>query len=247
MRKPQRGRVGHTVVAGGVQEPNGIPWRSLVEVRGVNVTAFGELAFVPAVALNPLAGLGFRDSIANGLLNFGDASRVTQIQGINRVYAGKMKMRVNQSRGGRAAMQIHNVSGRPGIAQNGIFCADGQDFAVANFHRFCKGNRMIDRDYFLVYQHRVSLTAGSGQRRLGMRNSGEEKRKSAKQEFSHRPTLTKNGGMQSGAKEIRRSWCGGGAYPQRRAWKPRRPRRYCATGHRNPRRPQPRERRLASR
>src|SRR5207237_9368170 len=67
MRKPQRGRVGHTVVAGGVHEPNRIPWRSLVEVRGVNVTAFGELAFVPAVVLNPLPGLGVSWSMRHAL------------------------------------------------------------------------------------------------------------------------------------------------------------------------------------
>src|SRR6202035_5329318 len=54
-------RVGDSVVAGGVDEPDGIVGGDSVEIDGRDVAVFGELALVPAGAGDPFARLDESD------------------------------------------------------------------------------------------------------------------------------------------------------------------------------------------
>ena len=54
-------RVGDSVMAGSVDEPDGIVGGDSVEIGGGDVAVFGELALVPARAGDPFARLDERD------------------------------------------------------------------------------------------------------------------------------------------------------------------------------------------
>ena len=59
-------------MAGGVGEPDGIIGRNFIEIGGDDVAVIGELAFVPARTLNPCAGSGGGDFVADEGYGFGD-------------------------------------------------------------------------------------------------------------------------------------------------------------------------------
>ncbi len=74
----------------------------------VNVTQFGQLAFVPTGALNPLPGLhGFR-ALADAANDLADARRIAQIDRVEFVQAavGVVSMAVDQSRRRCSPVQI---------------------------------------------------------------------------------------------------------------------------------------------
>src|SRR5271167_399816 len=61
VRKLERERVGNSVMAGGVGEPDGVVRGNGVEIGGRDVAVFGELALVPSRARDPFSGLNKSD------------------------------------------------------------------------------------------------------------------------------------------------------------------------------------------
>ena len=138
-------RVGDSVMAGGVDEPDGIVGGDGVEIGGGNVTVFGELALVPAGADDPFArldenGLGlhtgddfsYRSRIRElDAIEFFDTSVSDMGVGVDKSGSGGTTVEVDDTDAGSIARELHNL----GVA------TDLHDNAVADSNGL--GNRII--------------------------------------------------------------------------------------------------------
>ena len=75
-------RVGDSVVAGGVDEPDRIVGGNGVEIGGGDVAVFGELAFVPAGAADPFARLHESDLGLDPGDDFSYRSRIRELDAV---------------------------------------------------------------------------------------------------------------------------------------------------------------------
>src|SRR5205823_11194076 len=99
------------VVSGDVLQPDGVVRRDFVEVGGVDVAVFGELALVPAGAQDPFAGFSDGDAGLNAADDFGDAFGVRQLDVVKLVDAAILKVAVgvDEAGGGGSAVEIENL------------------------------------------------------------------------------------------------------------------------------------------
>jgi hypothetical protein len=90
-----------------------------VEIGGVDVTFFGELAFVPTGTTDPLAGLCGCDLGLDAADDLGDALGVAQLNVVEFVDAAILvvAMRVDESGSGGSAVKIENL---------GVFVGEGE-------------------------------------------------------------------------------------------------------------------------
>ena len=78
VRKPERERVGNSVMAGGVGEPDGVVRGNRVEIGGCDVAMLGELALVPSRARDPFSRLNQSDLGLYTGDDFSDRSGIRQ-------------------------------------------------------------------------------------------------------------------------------------------------------------------------
>ena len=141
-------RVGDSVMAGGVDEPDGIVGGDGVEIGGGNVTVFGELALVPAGAGDPFARLGEGDlsfytgdnfSYRTGIrqldsVKFFDASVSNVRVGVDKARGGGMTVEVDDAGAGGIAREFQNFGIGSDFHDNAMPDGDGLGYRIVGIH-----------------------------------------------------------------------------------------------------------------
>ena len=135
-RELQGRRIGRAVVAHCLLEPHGIVRRQRVEVGRQDHAALGQLALVPARALNPFATLALRASLADLLRDLGDRLHGRKAKIEAEVLFGaagrEVAVRVDQTGRDREAFQVEDLRLRPDPGTHGFARPDGRDLAAGN-------------------------------------------------------------------------------------------------------------------
>ena len=144
------------VVPGYVLQPDRVVGRDFVEVGGIDVAIFGELALVPAGAEDPFAGFGDCRTGLDAADDLGDACGVGQLDVVELVDASILivAVGVDESGSGGSAVEVEDLGVRVGEGENLLFGADGDDCAVADGESFGDGvfgvdsqEGSVDEDY----------------------------------------------------------------------------------------------------
>ena len=174
LRETQSNRVRDTIVTGRVLQPDRIVGGDRINVRRKQIAPLCELAFIPAITLQPFAGLEARDGFANPADGLGNRRDVAQLHVIELADAtvGDMSVAVDESRRCRPAIEIDPAGLAPGEAQYFLRRADGNDLAPAHCQGFCNGVLGVDRQNRAMKQHEIgglrrSRVARSAKCRLG--------------------------------------------------------------------------------
>ncbi len=138
--------VDRRVVAGYVLQPDGIVGGDFVEVGGVDVAVFGQLALVPTGAEDPFAGFGGCGSGLDPADDLGDAGSVGQLDVVEHVDAAILivTMRVDESGSGGSAVEVEDFRVGVSEGENLLFGADSDDCAVADGKGFGDGVFGVD-------------------------------------------------------------------------------------------------------
>ena len=126
------GGVGYAVVAGGVEEPDGVGGGDVVEVGGVEVAGLGELALVPAVALEPLAGVQGLDAFGDASPHLDDGGGVGKVDVEDLVHAaaGEVAVAVDEAGGGGASVEVDDAGAGADEGLDGGVRPDAKDLAA---------------------------------------------------------------------------------------------------------------------
>ncbi len=129
------------VVAGCVEQIDGVVGRDFVEVGGVDVAVFGEFSLVPAGAADPLAGFGGGGFGLDAAEDLGDAARVAQGDVVELIDAGVLVVAVgvDESGCGGSAVEVEDLGVGVGEGEDLLFCADGDDLVGSYGYGFGDG------------------------------------------------------------------------------------------------------------
>ena len=99
-------------MSGRVLQPDGVVGRDFVEIGGVDVAVFDELALVPTGAADPFAGFGGCDFGLDAADDLGDAPGVAELDVVECVDAGVLvvSVRVDESGSGGSAVEIEDLA-----------------------------------------------------------------------------------------------------------------------------------------
>ena len=123
-------RVGDSVMAGGVDEPDGIVGGDGVKIGSCDVAVFGELALVPAGAGDPFARLDKSDLGLYAGNDFSNRSGIGELDAVEFFDAsfGDVGVGVDKARGGSITVEVDD-------ADAGSIACELQNFGVgADFH-----------------------------------------------------------------------------------------------------------------
>ncbi len=158
------------VVPGYVLQPDRVVGRDFVEVGGIDVAIFGELALVPAGAEDPFAGFGGCGSGLDAADDLGDACGVGQLDVVELVDAAILivTVGVDEAGSGGSAVEVEDLGVRVGEGEDLLFGADGDDCAVADGEGFGDGvfgvdgeDGSVDEDY-VGFRRWLSEAGGEG-------------------------------------------------------------------------------------
>ena len=157
----ERRAVGDAVMARRVLEPHRVVGRDRVEIGRGDVPPLGELAFIPAGALHPLAGLGAPDAIGDALDDVGDL-RDRPVAEIDRVHCrrfGEMDVAVDEARRHGAALQIHHARLGTDERSDALDRSNGHDRSVPDGDASSHGVAGIDRQDVPVDEDEIRWSA----------------------------------------------------------------------------------------
>ena len=164
----QRVAVGCAIVSGRVLEPHGIVRCHRIQIARKDVATLGKLAFVPAFTLEPFPRLELADSHAHALHDLCNVGRIAQLNVVELTQPaiGYMGMRVDETRGGRAPVQVDHARVRTLQREDCGVTAHREDAAVANRNGLRNRVAAVDRDHRAVHQNEIGRygVAGRGSR-----------------------------------------------------------------------------------
>ncbi len=163
----QGDRVRHAVMAGGVHQPYGIFGRYRVEIGRLEIAPLGELALIPAVALQPFARLEARNPRAHPAHDLGDRRCIAKMHVVELLDAavGDVGMAVDEPRGCRTSVQIDPQRCGAGEAQDLPVRADRDDLSVADRQGLGDGVARIHGQNVSVEQQQLRPAAPAPARR----------------------------------------------------------------------------------
>ena len=168
LRQLHRGRVGRSVVPGGVHNPYRIVRRSFIQIGSEDVAMLGEFAFVPAIAAEPLAGFKCCSALADSahhVINAGGVAEADLVK-FTDTAIGEAAVAVNQAGRGGVSVQIDNSSAIGGASLHVRVRAHGDNLSLADRHGLRDRVLRVDCDDVSVDQHDVAVgdRAAAGRR-----------------------------------------------------------------------------------
>src|SRR3984957_11669927 len=119
-----------------MHQPHRILRRYPVQIGSEHIASLGQLALIPAIALQPFARFEPGDARLYPPNHLGDARGIAEVNVVELLDAGfgDVRMAVDESRRRGAAVQVDAPRGGAGEAQEVPIRADGDDPSIAYRH-----------------------------------------------------------------------------------------------------------------